>query len=115
MLISLTALLRALLTPVRQLLGHSKTTSTRGADPPPSPQPRAAAAGTPPRERGARSARGGKYDALLVQIVADQPGITVAQAAEMLELPASGLYPTIRRLQSTGQLVKQGRGLYPAG
>jgi len=50
-----------------------------------------------------------------VRIVAGQPGITVAQAADQLGLPASGLYPTIRRLQSTGQLVKQGRGLHPAG
>ena len=82
---------------------------------PTSPTRPEAVSETPARARDVRPARGGKYDARLVQIVAGQPGITVAEAADQLGLPASGLYPTIRRLQSTGQLVKRGRGLYPAG
>jgi len=113
-LISFNAVLRALLTPIRRVLGRPKTTSTSVAHPTPSTQPEAVTE-APPREKVVRASRGGKYDARLVRIVAGQPGITVAEAAEMLGLPASGLYPTIRRLQSTGQLVKQGRGLYPAG
>lgn len=113
MLITFNALLRVLLTPIRRALGRPKTTSTPVAHPTPPTQPEAVTEA--PREKAARASRGGKYDARLVRIVAGQPGITVAEAADMLGLPASGLYPTIRRLQSTGQLVKQGRGLYPAG
>ncbi len=113
MLTSFNALLRVLLTPIRRLIGRPKT-PTRTANPTP-PTPPAAVREAPAREKDVRAPRGGKYDARLVQIVAGQPGITVAEAAEQLGLPASGLYPTIRRLQSTGQLVKRGRGLHPAG
>jgi len=111
---SFDALLRLLLAPINRLLGHPKNTSTSAANPRPSAQPNAATE-TAPREKEVRAARGGKYDARLTQIVAGQPGITVAQAAAQLGLPASGLYPTIRRMQTKGQLVKQGRGLHPAG
>jgi len=113
-LTSFNALLRALLTPIRRLIGRPKTTPSRTANPIP-PTPPTAVRAAPAREKDVRAPRGGKYDARLVEIVAGQPGITVAQAADQLGLPASGLYPTIRRLQGTGQLAKRGRGLYPAG
>jgi len=61
-----------------------------------------------------RAGRAGKYDEPLLTLIATRPGITVAQAAEELGVPATALYPTIRRLQPAGQLVKRGRELHPA-
>ncbi|MEV4421953.1 type IV toxin-antitoxin system AbiEi family antitoxin domain-containing protein [Patulibacter sp. NPDC049589] len=43
-----------------------------------------------------------------------QPGVTVAQAAQQIGVPATSLYPTIRRLQEQNRLAKRGRGLFPA-
>lgn len=60
----------------------------------------------------AAGARVGKYDVALVEIATQRPGVTVAEAAEEIGVPASGLYPTIRRLESQGRLEKRGRGLH---
>lgn len=57
--------------------------------------------------------RSGKYDSPLLKLVTAQPGITVAQAADQIGIPATGLYPTIRRLQAQGKLAKVGRTLHP--
>ncbi|MGI8622984.1 MAG: hypothetical protein ACR2NB_05745 [Solirubrobacteraceae bacterium] len=62
-----------------------------------------------------RASRAGKYDEPLLTLITTRPGITVAQAAEELGVPATALYPTIRRLQPAGQLIKRGRELHPAG
>ncbi len=43
-----------------------------------------------------------------------QPGITVAQAAAVIGVDATALYPVIRRLEPRGDLVKRGRELHPA-
>jgi hypothetical protein len=58
--------------------------------------------------------RSGKYDTPLINAVRARPGITVAEAAASLDLPATALYPTIRRLQAESRLVKHGRELHPA-
>ncbi len=55
----------------------------------------------------------GKYDAVLTAVVSARPGVTVAQAAEQLGVPATVLYPVIRRLETRAALVKLGRELHP--
>jgi len=45
--------------------------------------------------------------------VTANPGLTVAQAAGELGVPATALYPVIRRLEARGALVKLGRELHP--
>lgn len=57
-------------------------------------------------------ARVGKYDVALLTLAEERPGITVAVAAGEIGVPASGLYPTIRRLENQGRLEKRGRGLH---
>ena len=78
---------------------------------------RSAAVAAPPPQgaapAGART-RSGKYDPALLELVTARPGITVAQAADDIGIPATGLYPTIRRLQAQGKLTKVGRGLHPS-
>lgn len=56
--------------------------------------------------------RVGKYDVALLDLASKRPGITVAAAAAEIGVPASGLYPTIRRLEGQGRLEKRGRGLH---
>lgn len=60
----------------------------------------------------APAGRVGKYDVALLKLAAERPGITVATAAADIGVPASGLYPTIRRLEVRGRLEKRGRGLH---
>jgi transposase-like protein len=67
--------------------------------------------------RGARSARrrGGPSRAeQFVALVAERPGITVAEAAERLGTSRNTLYNLTARLQREGRLRKDGRGFYPA-
>ena len=78
--------------------------------------PTAAEAATPaplvPSPAAPAGARVGKYDVALLELAAERPGITVAMAAGKIGVPASGLYPTTRRLESQGRLEKRGRGLH---
>lgn len=60
-----------------------------------------------------RATRVGKYDSALVSLVGLRPGVTVAQAAEELDVHPTALYPVIRRLEARGQLIKRGRELQP--
>lgn len=78
----------------------------------PSAAPRAAAEPLDPAPAPAVGGRVGKYDAALLEIAAKRPGVTVAVAAAEIGVLASGLYPTIRRLESQGRLEKRGRGLH---
>lgn len=55
---------------------------------------------------------GGKYDQALFAAVANAPGITVAEAAQTVGVAASGLYPTVRRLEDRGLIEKRGRELH---
>jgi predicted transcriptional regulator len=59
-----------------------------------------------------RRGRGGKYDEALFAAVANEPGITVAKAAEQVGVAASGLYPVVRRLEAEGLIEKRGTGLH---
>jgi hypothetical protein len=49
-----------------------------------------------------------------VELVAESPGITVAEAAERLKASRQSLYNVTARLQREGRLRKEGRGFYPA-
>ena len=72
------------------------------------------AASTPRASSSAPRARtGGRRDQLLA-LVADQPGITLAQAAKQFGLKdATGLYAVARRLQDDGLVQKSGAELHP--
>jgi hypothetical protein len=86
-----------------------------------------AARKTAPRRRPARrasaGARGGSTAARrrggpsradqFVALVAERPGITVAEAAERLKTSRNTLYNLTARLQREGRLRKDGRGFYP--
>lgn len=63
--------------------------------------------------RSPTSKRLGKHDALLAELVAQRPGIIVAQAAAQIGVHPTALYPIIRRLETSGQIVKLGRELHP--
>lgn len=90
-------------TPARKVLGILTPPRPTGPD----RGPQDAAAGPGPEGRG------GKYDDALLRIAAEQPGVTVAQAAERIGVPATALYPPIRRLEAQERIVKRGRGLHP--
>jgi hypothetical protein len=77
-----------------------------------------------PARRTATSARGrsrkpgrrrgpSRADQFL-ELVAESPGITVAQAAERLDASRQTLYNVSARLQREGRLRKDGSGFYPA-
>ena len=53
-------------------------------------------------------------DARLLEAVSANPGATVAEIATALGVDAVSLYRPVRDLASTGQVVKRGRGLFPA-
>jgi hypothetical protein len=66
---------------------------------------------TPPAPR---RRRGGSRADQFVALVAERPGITVAEAAERLKTSRDTLYNVTARLQREGRLRKEGRGFYPA-
>ena len=68
----------------------------------------------PPAGAVQRSERVGRYDEPLTALVRRRPGVTVAQAAEALEVHPTALYPVIRRLEARGEVIKRGRELHPA-
>ena len=72
------------------------------------PAPAASRVSEPESEQG----RVGKYDGPLVELVVGQPGITVAEAGEQMNVHPTSLYPVIKRLEARGRLVKIGRGLH---
>ena len=70
-------------------------------------RPKAASFGAP------RARAGGRREQLLA-VVVDQPGITLARAAEQFGLKdATGLYAVARRLQDDGLVRKSGVELRP--
>jgi hypothetical protein len=102
-LIRLTAALGRTL--LHRLSGHGQGAPTR-----PAPVAAEAPAASSPAPAASRA---GKYDAALTAVVSVRPGITVAQAAAELGVPATALYPVIRRLETRAALVKLGRELHP--
>ena len=66
------------------------------------------------RRGQSRVAAAAERDARLLEAVSANPGATVAEIATALGLDAVSLYRPVRDLASTGQVVKRGRGLFPA-
>jgi hypothetical protein len=55
----------------------------------------------------------GQREQDVLRLVSERPGITVAQLAGELSVDATGLYGVVRRLQSKGQINKDGPALRP--
>lgn len=111
-------LLRIVLYPLRRLARSPRPPAAAAPpvqDAAPDAPARGGATDAPPQGAVPAEARtrSGKYDSPLLKLVTAQPGITVAQAADQIGIPATGLYPTIRRLQAQGKLAKVGRTLHP--
>ncbi len=66
------------------------------------------------RRGQSRVAAAAERDARLLEAVSSNPGATVAEIATALGVDAVSLYRPVRDLASTGQVVKRGRGLFPA-
>ena len=66
----------------------------------------------PGRPRGRRS--GGTRATQAVELVRDQPGITIPQIAEALKIEPNYLYRVMPKLVSEGQVRRDGQGWYPA-
>lgn len=98
-------LIKAAASTAARLLGASRPNSDDDGD--------KALVDTSTAPRSPRAARAGKYDQALTSLVARRPGLTVAQAADELDVPPTALYPVIRRLEAREQLTKRGRELQP--
>jgi hypothetical protein len=79
----------------------------------------AADRGSAPGPRGRSTRRSGRKAAgdpareAMIAAVSAEPGITVAQMAERLDVPATTLYRPVRELTDSGALSKRGRQLFP--
>jgi hypothetical protein len=68
---------------------------------------------TAPRTRSTR--RGGNTRAAqTLELVRQRPGITIPQLAEAMKIQPNYLYRVLPRLQSEGQLKRDGQGWHPA-
>ncbi len=65
----------------------------------------------PGRPRGRRGGKTRASEAL--QLVRDQPGITIPQIAENLKIEPNYLYRVMPKLVSDGQVKRQGQGWHP--
>jgi hypothetical protein len=100
----------------------SVTAEEPAAPPAAAPQPaaadqksrRASARRRQTRRGQSRVAAAAERDARLLEAVSSNPGATVAEIATALGVDAVSLYRPVRDLASTGQVVKRGRGLFPA-
>jgi hypothetical protein len=64
------------------------------------------------RSRGRRDvAKPGARERQLLELVGARPGISVPEIGRELGVDATGLYGIVRRLESRGQLVKDGKQL----
>ncbi len=73
--------------------------------------PRAATPRKPGRPRGRRS--GGTRAIQALELVRNQPGITIPQIAEALKIEPNYLYRVMPKLVSEGQVRREGQGWYP--
>lgn len=82
----------------------------RDAPSAPAPAPEAAARkpGRPPGRRG-----GGTRAAQALELVRDQPGITIPEIAEALKIEPNYLYRVMPKLVTDGQVRRDGQGWYP--
>jgi len=75
--------------------------------------------GAPPRRRepagdGGTRAVGARRREEVVTLVAERPGLTIAQLAAELSVDRTALYRVIRRLEADGRVVKRGATVHPA-
>jgi len=49
----------------------------------------------------------------VLEVVGDEPGISVREVVAQLGVNRTSLYPVVRQLVSDGLLHKDGRGLWP--
>jgi transcriptional regulator of acetoin/glycerol metabolism len=75
--------------------------------------PRRSASTQTRRQPGTRARSGGRREQLL-DLVRQQPGITVRDAGQKLGVDGTSLYRVVRRLEQEGAVKKEGRGLQPA-
>jgi hypothetical protein len=73
------------------------------------PAPRSEPAGG-----GGTRAVGARRREEVVALVAERPGLTVAQLAAELSVDRTALYRVIRRLEADGRVVKRGATVHPA-
>jgi transposase-like protein len=87
------------------------------ATPKAKPKPAAATrrAGGESSARPRTAAAPGRRQQDVLRLVRERPGITVAELATELGVDATGLYGVVRRLQSKGQISKDGTRLQPVG
>ena len=67
----------------------------------------------PGRPRGRRGGNTRANQAL--ELVRDQPGITIPQIAEAMSIEPNYLYRVLPKLASEGQVRREGQGWHPAG
>jgi hypothetical protein len=63
--------------------------------------------------RGRRPTQPGKREEQLLALIRKQPGITVREAGEALNVDPTGLYRIVGRLEQRGEVRKSGRSLEP--
>lgn len=83
--------------------------NARSAAPAPSPRRRGRGPGRP------RGRRGGNTRAVqALELVSNQPGITIPQIAEAMSIEPNYLYRVLPRLVNEGKVRRDGQGWYPA-
>lgn len=75
-------------------------------------QPSSARSGRSTR-RGTQAQPGVRRDQVLEHVLA-QPGITVRQIGDALQVDPTSLYRPVRELSAAGSIVKRGHNLHPA-
>lgn len=71
-----------------------------------------------PARTGARRGRprgGGTRSAEALQLVKDQPGITVSEMAKKIGISPNYLYRVLPQLEADKKVTKRGKGYHPAG
>jgi uncharacterized membrane protein len=66
------------------------------------------------RRPGGTRATGAERRERVLGLIADRPGITVAEMSKELGVDAPQLYRVVRKLQAEGRIKKQGTNLTPA-
>jgi hypothetical protein len=88
----------------------------QGASAPARRRRRQPAAVSKPRTRrkpGTRASAGSRQEDVL-RLIRQRPGVTVRDLGQELGVDSTGLYRVVRRLESDGQIRKEGRKLEPA-
>ena len=70
-----------------------------------------------PRKRATRSTRrgGNTRAAQALELVRQRPGVTIPDLAKAMKIQPNYLYRVLPRLESDGQVKRQGQGWHPAG